>query len=397
MVAPEGLYRADIMSKKFAFYLITFGFMLVVFEVIGYLSYLLEDDIYDNRKEILEAIEKYRLADLRQEGIDPVLGWKYYGPIAVDENNCQGLSIEYAFDRLGARTYSGYDGTAAEVIVSGDSYSYGFEVAAEDSFSAQLSNILGVSVANHAVGGYGPVQAFLYLKQNIDHYPKANIVILGIMYENIFRMVNSYRPVLTMKSGAHTIKPYMHKGVIRPHPGQKVLGNIDSLEEFANDAFDNDFWAKPKHEFPFSVSFLRSLGTDFFYYKKLGRRLRKVGIPEYFLAYRSDDFSLELLSLFDLYAEFARQKNVIPVVVFIPRDKYDRQSVSRFIEKNKDRFPKDLLIGDVGTLDIDWDWYNLMDTREADNINFCHPSPYGQRKIAEYIADLLINSKALER
>ena len=57
------------------------------------------------------------------------------------------------------------------------------------------------------------------------------VVILGIMYENIFRMVNSYRPVLTNKSSVYGLKPYIHEGGIRPHPGQPVLKDIDLVAE----------------------------------------------------------------------------------------------------------------------------------------------------------------------
>ncbi len=74
---------------------------------------------------------------------------------------------------------------------------------------------------------------------------------------------------------------------------------------------------------------------------------------------------------------------------FIPRDRYDTRSPSHFIETNRQRLPEDLLIGDLGTAAIDWERYNLLDAREADNVRFCHPSPYGHQKIADLIAELL--------
>jgi hypothetical protein len=326
--------------------------------------------------------------------MDPVLGWRPRGPRVTDDCNCQGTQVEYVFDRFGARVYTGYDRASAEIIVVGDSYSHGYEVAADDSYVAQLSKILGVSLANHAFGGYGPVQAFLSLKQNIDHYPKARVAILGIMYENIFRMVNSYRPILIRKASVFALKPYMKEASIEPHPGELAFRDVETFNGYVNDAFDNDFWARPKRSFPFSVSYIRALVTPFFFYKKLPRKLRKVGVPEFAMAYSSGTLSRELLALLRFYAEFARERDIVPVVIFIPRDKYDRSSATRFVDKNRERFQEDLLMGDVGTADMNWDRYNLLDTSEMDNIRFCHPSPYGHRKIAEYIGDFLTEKNA---
>ena len=129
------------------------------------------------------------------------------------------------------------------------------------------------------------------------------------------------------------------------------------------------------------------------YFKKLARRLRKIGVPEFFLSYRSDTFSVELVSLLNSFGEFAKRNNVKPVVLFIPRDKFDTKSVSKFIERNKERIHGDLLIVDVGTADVHWEEYNLLDTKDQDNIRFCHRSPYGHGMIAEYLANLLMNRK----
>ena len=383
------------MPRKFIFYLILIGLLMVIFETAGYLTRFIDDDMYDYRKQVLAAVDEAGLAEAARGGMDPVLGWRSYGPRVTDGNNCQGTLVEYTFDRLGARVYSGYDGASAEIIVVGDSYSQGYEVAGDDAYAARLSRILGVSVANHAYGGYGPVQAFLSLKQNIIHYPRAKIAILAIMYENIFRMMNSYRPLLITKGTTYALKPYMKAGQIQPHPGNGAFTGVDTFKRYVNAAFDSDFWARPPQRFPFFLSMVRALSTDYFYYKKLPRKIRKIGLPEFSLAYRSNKFGQELVSLLDLYAEFTEKHNIVPVVVFIPRDKFDTRSASHFIDTNRQHLPENLLIGDVGTAAVDWERYNLLDTREADNIRFCHPSPYAHQKIADFIAELLQSRKAL--
>ena len=63
-----------------------------------------------------------------------------------------------------------------------------------------------------------------------------------------------------------------------------------------------------------------------------------------------------------------------------------------FVADNQGDFNPGLLIGDVGSADIDWNEFNL---EEKDNDNICHPSAYGYRMIAEYTADLLKVNKLL--
>jgi hypothetical protein len=382
------------MARKPLFYLITLGLIFLVFEAIGYFSFFLFDDIYDHRKTVLAKIQALDPARGKPHNLDPALGWTYRGPGSHREANCQGTVVEYSFDSNGARTYTGFDGTKAEIIVVGDSYTHGSEVADDDAFPAQLAKILDLSVANHAVGGHCPVQAFLNLKEKIGLYPEARVVILGMMYENIFRMVNSYRPVLADKSSEYRFKPYIQNGDIQPNPGRDAFQNPHAFLACASAAFDDDFWSKPKHQFPFSVSYIRALGSNYFYFKRLSRKLRKIGVPEYLLAYRSDGLSAELVSLLERFRSFAKERNLIPVVLFIPRDKYDTKSISRFIENNKAHLPRGLLIGDVGRAEIEWDRYSLLDTKDGNVVDFCHPSPYGYGKIAEYVADLLNENAA---
>ena len=112
-------------------------------------------------------------------------------------------------------------------------------------------------------------------------------------------------------------------------------------------------------------------------------------MPEYFLAYRAASFSGELLGLLEQFTEFAGQHQVLPVVVFVPRDKYDTRSVAKFLQMNKDQLPEELLIVDVGETNVDWEQYNLLDKSKENNINICHPSPYGHQKIAASINQAL--------
>ncbi|MFC1773014.1 SGNH/GDSL hydrolase family protein [Pseudomonadota bacterium] len=377
------------MAKKAFFYLIMFGFMLLLLEGFAYVVYLLtdRDDLFDHREGVLARLNNDGLADFRENRGDSVLGWENRGPLSSEVTNCRGDQVSYIYDHAGART----NGLAApgpvEIVIVGDSYTHGDEVNYDESYPARLASYLGVSVVNHGVGGYGPTQSFLNLERRMPLYPDARVVILGIMYENLYRMMNAYRPVLYDTSSDYTLKPYMHGGEIHPHPGQDTLENLEHFKLAAGKAFDNDFWAKPQAGFPYSLALFKGIGSNYFYYRKLQKQLRNLGMQEYALAFESDDIQLNLVSLLNKFADYAGALNLKPVAIFIPRNRYDTRSATRFIKQNLGEFHNELVIGDVaGLADIDWQVFN---TQEEEGDNICHPSPYGYAKIAEYIAGLL--------
>jgi len=379
-------------AKKLAFYLITLAFMLVVLEMFAWTTSLVvdRDDLFDHRAGVLSRLSAADLDAFVKKGGDPVLGWETRGPAVRQEANCRGSMKTYTYNESGARTYAAFSPENSEIVIVGDSYTNGDEVNDEETYPAQLANILGVSVANQGVDGYGPTQAFLDLKKKLGLYPQSGITVLAIMYENLYRMVNSYRPVLYDSSSNFTLKPFMADGKIIPHPGKAAFADLDSFGHFANVAFDTDFWAKPKAAFPYTIAIGRALGSNYFYFRKLQKQLRKLGLPEYGLTFESNAIRLNLISLLNSYADYVVEQGRQPVVIFIPRNRYDTRSASRFIEENRAQFNKALFVGDVAQApDIDWEKFNL---REGESDNICHPSAYGYHQIAAYIADFLVDN-----
>ena len=378
------------MAKKLAFYLITLVFVLVVLEVFAWVTSLVvdRDDLFDHRAGVLARLNSADLAAFVKKGGDPVLGWETRGPAVRQEANCRGSLKTYTYNETGARTYAAFSPENSQIVIVGDSYTNGDEVNDEEAYPAQLADILGVSVANQGVGGYGPTQAFLDLKKKLALYPQARITILAIMYENLYRMVNSYRPVLYNTSSNYTLKPFMADGEIRPHPGEAAFADLASFKHFANEAFDTDYWAKPKAAFPYTIAIVKALGSNYFYLRKLQKQLRNLGLPEYALAFESKEIRLNLIGLLNKYTDFVVAQGLQPVVIFIPRNRYDTRSASRFIEQNGAQLHKALFVGDVAqATDIDWEQFNLQEEKGDD---ICHPSVYGYRKIAAYMADFLI-------
>jgi hypothetical protein len=377
------------MVKSLLFYLAMLVSMLALLEGFSFVAVQVvdPDNYFDTRASVLARLNEAGLAEFRAKSGDPVTGWRSYGASVHDEDNCLGESITYSLDAAGARLYEQFDAAATEVVIVGDSYTRGDEIADNETYPARLSQLLGVSVANLGVGGYGPTQAVLNLRQNIASYPHTRVVVLAIMYENIYRMMNSYRPVLYGNSSDYTFKPYMQGGEIIPHPGSAVLESLEQFKQAAHEAFDNDFWARPKLGFPYLLSLVRSLSSKSIYYRKVQKEFRKVGKPEYFLIFDSPEIKLNLVVLLNKFTRMAREWDVQPVAVFIPRNRLDISSAATFIEQQRGQIDAGLIVGDVaGFADVDWLNFNLQ---EENSDNICHPSPYGAATIAAYIAQLL--------
>lgn len=381
------------MLKKLFFYLIMLGFMLLLLEGVAFLSVQLvdKDDFFDSRQSVFARLSDTELAEFKAKSGDPVTGWRSAGPLVREEANCRGEPIEYSYDAAGARVHDWFDADKTEIVVVGDSYTNGDEVGDSETYPARLAQQLGVSVVNHGVGGYGPAQSLLNLQQNIARYPQAKVVVLGIMYENLYRMMNSYRPVLYTNSSNFTLKPYMAAGELVPHPGGDVFASLERFKQAADKSFDRDFWARPVAEFPYTLAVGRSFSSNYFYYRKLQREFRKLGKPEYFLIFDDEEVKLNLIALLNQYAEFAREWGVQPVAVFIPRNRLDTSSAAEFIAQNRGAIDSRLLIGDVAeSTGVDWERFNQQ---EAGSDNICHPSGYGYQAIADYIGQILRENK----
>lgn len=384
----------DKMAKKILFYFIMLVIMASLVELAAFIIAQLvdHDDFFDSRDVVFARLNEADLAEFKAKSGDPVTGWRWHGPLEREEKNCLGETITYHYDAAGARVHPWFDVATTEMIVVGDSYTNGDEVSDGEAFPARLSQLLGVSVANHGVGGYDPTQSMLNLQENFARYPRAKVVVMVIMYENLYRLLNSYRPVLYTASSDYTLKPYMAGGAVVPHPGSQVFEDLEQFKVEAQKTFDEDFWAKPVAQFPYSLALGRSLASNYFYYRKLQRAVSRLGKPEYFLIFSAEEIKLNLVALLNQYTAMAAEQGLQPVTIFVPRNRLDTSSASTFIAQNRPAIDARLLLGDVAEFPgVDWIKFN---TQEAGGDNICHPSPYGYQTIAEYVAAFLRKNQA---
>ena len=367
-------------AKAIVFYVLMIGFALLVIEAAAFATGFITPDLFDHRASTLARIDAGQWH--RDATADPELGWEPRAPRRFVEDNCAGSSITYTIAEDHSRAYANYRTHAARIVLAGDSYTYGSEVGDEATYPARLASILNEPVANLGVGGYDPVQSLLRLQRRVNGFPDVTTVVLGVMYENVHRMMNRYRPVLYEGADARAFKPFMAGGQISSHPG--FFDDHTTLRAAAIRAFDSDFWAKPRHRFPYTGSLWAGLDSHYFTLRKVQKRLRSLGQPEYSLSYATPEIRDNLEALLQNFAAFGADRGLTPVVLFMPRNPFDLTSASAFLDARRSHLPDNLVVGDVGATRIDWPRYNL---RNADNI--CHPSPYGYRKIAAAAARLI--------
>jgi hypothetical protein len=149
------------------------------------------------------------LAKMEQEPrgtwtFDAELGWTWR-PASVSED---GLYSTNALGARGPREYGPQPASGKRrVLVFGDSFAFCDEVGDQESFEAQLEDRASeLEVLNFGVSGYGTDQAFLRY-QRLGRELSAEVVMLGLMLENIGRNVNRYRPLWATYTGVCVTKP----------------------------------------------------------------------------------------------------------------------------------------------------------------------------------------------
>ncbi len=132
---------------------------------------------------------------------DELLGWIPKPSIrrGAETRNAKGLRGSRDFD------YAKTPGTR-RVVVLGDSFTYGLDVADEETYSAQIERAQpNVEVLNFGVNGYGTDQQYLYWSHEASRY-RPDVVLLGFFVPDLDRNVLSVRefpkPRFVLEDGA---------------------------------------------------------------------------------------------------------------------------------------------------------------------------------------------------
>ena len=165
---------------------------------------------------------------------------------------------------------SGHSSQEIPISAYGDSFTAGFGVKPEYTWSNVLGKMLGCPIENYGVPGYGTDQAYLRFHDNTQD--DAKIVLFGYLSENIQRNVNQLRNFLAPINQCQT-KPRF----VLDEKGQLDLVPVPQLTEKNYQEFiknperflTNDYFAPggpsgaQKLEFPYTWSIIKAY--KFFY------------------------------------------------------------------------------------------------------------------------------------
>jgi len=277
------------------------------------------------------------------------------------------------------------------VVTYGDSFTYGQDVAEEETWQERLGFLIGASVLNRGVRGFGPDQALMKFEEDRRRgWRTPPVVILAMLGENIARVVNVAPKYYWAHTDVMSLKPVFvgERGEMRW--GDELLDDIDT-EKGREAAFDyivaHDFWyqenlARPQFTFPYVVSLFqtaRYFGFNVTRWHDLWKRERPVRVME---------------TIVKRFVQDAQEAGATPVFLFIP-EPYDlkrtqegkRPSYAAFRDKLRRIYTSGaLLVVDVAEASFAGERFNL--TPYAG-----HASVYGNRVIAQAVAAALPNQR----
>jgi hypothetical protein len=175
---------------------------------------------------------------------DPAAGWTIVpnGVAPGASANAAGFRANHEYGRVPA------DGVF-RISAYGDSFTHCDEVDNFGTWEYQLEQkVDGVEVLNFGVAGYAPDQALLRYRRYRDHY-KSDVVLIGVLPENINRVVNIFRPFYQ----PHTNVPLTKPRFVMTDSGLRLIENpiktreeyrklLESPEQFWSPFARSDFW-----------------------------------------------------------------------------------------------------------------------------------------------------------
>ena len=194
----------------------------------------------------LEALDRIAAGDA-YVAFDQQLGW-----ITSPSADRVGGDIRYVHDAAGLRAEREYaprpPAETRRILAFGDSFTYCEEVELEDCWTALLEEDLKRSeVLNFGVPGYSPDQAWLRYQQGAASLEPC-AVLIGVMVENVNRVVNRFRPFYYPETGIPLPKPryLLESGELTLLPSP-----VESLDQLRNPAWveanlsQHDDWYYP--------------------------------------------------------------------------------------------------------------------------------------------------------
>lgn len=251
---------------------------------------------------------------------DADLGW------SIVPNGAGGLYKANSRGLRSSREYTDAPGPGVfRVATYGDSFVHGDDVANDDAWQAQIERLHpGVEMLNFGVGGFGTDQA--YLRYRRDGRAGAPVVVIGVMTENIARLVSRFRPYYFPRSSLPLAKPRFRltrTGTLEVvRPPFAAAGEYRRLLDLDAPAFralgvGDDYYERGFRSSPFDLLATVRLTRMLAYEMSAGaRELQRVRTAAYDPG--SEAFDL-LVAILTAFARDVHDDGATPMVVVFPR------------------------------------------------------------------------------
>jgi hypothetical protein len=323
--------------------------------------------------------------------VNPRLGWPSPQALTKAQENL-------ARQQAALRPDSAPGQPPASLSAYGDSFTAGFGVEPEETWSEVLGARLGTHIANYGVPGFGSDQAYLRFQAN--HQDPAKIVFFGFLSENIQRNVNQLRNFLIPNFQCQT-KPRFwldDRGQLQLEPLPSLTAaNYQDFCQRPEDFLKHDYFAPggpsgaQRLSFPYTWSILRAY--KFFYDRWV------LGYKSYLQFYAPDHPSRALpvtVAILKQWHAEAQQKGQHPIVVIFPTNEDLRmfQQQGKFVYEP---LLAELAKNHIEYIDLGTDMVNRLGKRHYMDIfsgeKYYHFNKYGNSIVADIIYDYFISKK----
>ncbi len=281
------------------------------------------------------------------------------------------------------------------ISVFGDSYVYCQGVEHHETWEAHLADFLKKDVYNFGVIGYGTDQAYITF---LSEYPKLKtpIAILGVMPENLNRIVNMYKPFYFEHTGVRFTKPRFILKNSELTLLENPVRSADEITKLADPEFvrkigKNDFWYSydnyPELKFPYlRILFNRRLRKEIMQGKDAAAAGDRQ--PRRYVNLWHDKMATKLMMhILKEFVNKTKELNGIPVIMIVPSEYhvYERyKSANKLIEQ--DVMAQFCLENKVLMADsIEFLAKRARNTDDIKELFAGHLSPKGNKVVASYL------------
>ena len=344
----------------------------------------LVEDLNDKHKGILTA----QIADTSSYLVfDAELGW------TIRPNGQK--PGQYRANSKGLRATREYSlappPDKVRVAAFGDSFTHASGVAEGFSWEERLEALEpGLEVINFGIPGSDPGQALLrYRREGAAYHP--GVVLIGMMSENINRMVNTFRPFYFGRSGLPFSKPRFDlqggKLVLRENPIRSIEQYrevLDKPETWLPRLGEHDYFyrrdnRRSRFDFLPSVRFARVMGAQYFD--------QPVHQPNGLYNTRSEAYEVTFRVLDQFYRE-AIANGSLPVIVMYPQRK-DVRLRSKGSEVTYKPLVDDLRGRGYRVIDLGEGFQHYDPQAKMAKKGFLHYPEEGNEMAAQWIRDVL--------